>query len=383
MTETLRSRIYGLLGDSEERSRARLAVSAAILSAITIGVSAAVYGTLPGLAPSEVMLIAFVRHATVAILLLEYLARLWTAPEGGADAFARPLHARISYVRSFAGVIDLAVVLPSIVSLFVAIASDWYVLGAVAALFKLLRYLPALTLMSAVLAREGRSLFASMITMGVLLVIVSSIMYVLERDGQPGAFKSIPHTMWWGIVTMATVGYGDMAPQTGLGKIFGGFTMLLGIAMFAVPAGILATGFAEELRKRDFVITWHSVAKVPLFASLDATRIASIARLLKPQIVPAKSVIVRRGDSADAMFFIMEGLVEVELQPASIRLKPGQYFGEVALLTGGMRTATVSAVTESRLLMLEAAEFSKLLADHPAIREAMEAIIAGRKAATE
>ncbi len=68
--------------------------------------------------------------------------------------------------------------------------------------------------------------------------------------------------MWWGIVTMATVGYGDMAPQTGLGKLFGGFTMLLGIAMFAVPAGILATGFAEELRKRDFVITWHSVAKV-------------------------------------------------------------------------------------------------------------------------
>ena len=77
----------------------------------------------------------------------------------------------------------------------------------------------------------------------------------------------------------------------------------------------------------------------------------------------------------------MEGLVEVELQPTSIRLKPGQYFGEVALLTGEMRTATVSAVTESRLLMLEAAEFSKLLADHPAIREAMEAIIAQREAA--
>ena len=123
------------------------------------------------------------------------------------------------------------------------------------------------------------------------------------------------------------------------------------------------------------------MAKVPLFASLDATRIASIARLLKPQIVPAKSVIVRRGDSADAMFFIMEGLVEVELESASIRLKPGQYFGEIALLSGGTRTATVSAVSESRLLMLEAAEFTKLIDEHPAIREAMEAVIAKRDAA--
>ena len=381
MGETLRSRAYGLLGDSEERSPAHMAVSATILTAIAVGVSTAVYGTLPNLAPIELRLLAAAQQLSVAILTLEYLTRIWTIPESGADAFSRPWQARSTYALGFAGLVDLGVILPTLVGFAVPVSPDLYALAAVAALFKLVRYLPALSLMSAVLAREGRSLLAAMVTMGVLLVIVSSIMYVLERDGQPDAFKSIPHTMWWGIVTMATVGYGDMAPQTGLGKMFGGFTMLLGIAMFAVPAGILATGFAEELRKRDFVITWHSVAKVPLFASLDATRIASIARLLKPQIVPAKSVIVRRGDSADAMFFIMEGLVEVELESASIRLKPGQYFGEIALLSGGTRTATVSAVSESRLLMLEAAEFTKLIDEHPAIREAMEAVIAKRDAA--
>jgi voltage-gated potassium channel len=148
--------------------------------------------------------------------------------------------------------------------------------------------------------------------------------------------------------------------------------------MFAVPAGILATGFAEELRKRDFVVTWHSVARVPLFAGFDATRIASIARLLKPQIVPAGSVIVRRGDAADAMFFIMEGQVEVELSPSSVRLKPGQYFGEIALLSGGARTATVTAVSESRLLMLESADFTRLTSDHPDLRKAMEKVAAER-----
>ena len=381
MGETLRSRTYSLLNDTGERTPAYRATSTAILSAIVIGVCSAVYGTLPDLDPVESHVLVVARQVSVAILSLECLVRFWTVPEGDAEDLSRPWQARGAYFTGFAGLIDLGVILPSLIGLFLPVGPDLYALAAVAALLKLVRYLPALSLMSAVLAREGRSLLAAMVTMGVLLVIVSSVMYVLERDGQPDTFKSIPHTMWWGIVTMATVGYGDMAPQTGLGKIFGGFTMLLGIAMFAVPAGILATGFAEELRKRDFVITWHSVAKVPLFASLDATRIASIARLLKPQIVPARSVIVRRGDSADAMFFIMEGLVEVELEPAGIRLKPGQYFGEIALLSGGTRTATVSAVSESRLLMLEAAEFTKLIDEHPAIREAMEAVIAKRDTA--
>ncbi len=379
MQESLRSRAHDLLGAHEQTTRARSLASGAVVAAIAVGVAAAVYGTLPDLSSGETLIIAGARQLSTLVLLLEYLARVWIAPEDDADLLVKPIRARLAYARSLAGLIDLAVVLPALLGLVTPVSPDWYVIGAIVALFKLLRYLPALSLMAAVLAREGRSLFASLVTMGVLLILVSSVMYLLERHGQPGAFKSIPHTMWWGIVTMATVGYGDMAPQSPLGKVFGGFTMLLGIAMFAVPAGILATGFAEELRKRDFVITWHSVAKVPLFASLDATRIASIARLLKPQIVPAKSVIVRRGDAADAMFFLMEGLVEVELQPTSVRLKPGQYFGEVALLTGGTRTATVSAVTESRLLMLEAADFTKLLTDHPDLREAMEAVVAARQ----
>jgi len=174
--------------------------------------------------------------------------------------------------------------------------------------------------------------------------------------------------MWWTIVTMATVGYGDIVPVTPLGKMFGGFVMILGIAMFAVPAGILATGFAVELRKRDFVVTWQTVARVPLFAGLDAAHIADIARLLKRQIVPAKYAVVRRGEPADAMFFVMSGEVEVEVVPTPRRMGRGQFFGEIALLRDTLRTATVTTVTECELLALDVADFRRLLEAHPTVR---------------
>jgi voltage-gated potassium channel len=211
----------------------------------------------------------------------------------------------------------------------------------------------------------------------VLLVIASGTMYLLERHAQPTVFTSIPKALWWGIVTMATVGYGDMTPITPLGRLFGGFVMLLGIAMFAVPAGILATGFAAEIRRRDFVVTWNAVAKVPLFAGLDATRIAAIARLLKPQIVPERQAIVRRGEPADAMFFIMQGDVEVEVEPP-VRLGKGQFFGEIGLLFDTTRNATVAALNECRLLVLDRADFDRLMAQHPDLKARIEKIAADR-----
>ncbi len=379
MRESLRSRGYTLLGHDEQHSPARTAVSTVLIIAVVLGVSGVLVGSLPELSPGERNLAALFSKLASVVFLAEYLARLWTAPESDPAMRGRPLAARIAYARSFFGIFDLIVLAPVIARFALTVPDDYYAVGAVFALFKLGRYLSALPLVAAVLARQGRSLMAALVTMGVLLVLVSSMMFVLERGAQPDIFKSIPHTMWWAIVTMATVGYGDMAPVTGLGRVFGGFTMLLGIAVFAVPAGILATGFAEELRKRDFVITWHTVAKVPLFAALDATRIAGIARLLKPQIVPANGVIVRRGDPADAMFFIMEGEVQVEVMPTPVRLKPGQFFGEIALLTEGSRTATVTAVKESRLLMLEATEFRKLTTEHPDLRAEMEKVASQRQ----
>lgn len=375
---SLRKQVYPLLADGGH-GPAHTAIAGLILAAIAASVVGVTMATLPERSESVDLYALWAGRLTLVIFSIEVLARIWVTPEGESDIAAGGVkRARLAYFTSFLGIIDLLAVLPAWIGLVLPVPVELYQLAGVIVLLKLARYLPALPLVGAVVAREGRSLLAALTAMLVLLVIVSTVMYLLERDVQPDLFRSIPHTMWWGIVTMATVGYGDMAPQTALGRIFGGMTMLLGIAMFAVPAGILATGFAEELKKRDFVVTWRTVARVPLFAKLDASRIASIAGLLKPQIVPPNSVIVRRDDQAEAMFFIMEGEVEVEVQPRPVRLKQGDFFGEVALLRNLRRTATVTAVRECRLLSLDVADFRRLTDQHPDIRTEVERVAAER-----
>src|SRR3546814_14555911 len=99
-------------------------------------------------------------------------------------------------------------------------------------------------------------------------------MYVLEHEAQPQLFTSIPHSLWWGVITMTTVGYGDIVPITPVGKMFGGFVVLLGIAMFAIPAGLMVTVFAEEIRRRELMVTWWAVDWLHLFVQLDIRRLA-------------------------------------------------------------------------------------------------------------
>jgi CRP-like cAMP-binding protein len=111
---------------------------------------------------------------------------------------------------------------------------------------------------------------------------------------------------------------------------------------------------------------------VPLFESLDATRIADIARLLKTQVLPARQVVVRRGEAADAMFFIMSGEVEVDVQPTPVRLGKGKYFGEIALVKDVLRTATVITLGECRLLSLDVNDFRRLILQYPDLKAAIE-----------
>jgi voltage-gated potassium channel len=365
---TWRARFDWLLGPAEtprwpQRLVSGVFIGLALASAIAIAIE-----TLEGVPEDVGWLLRLIEAVTVAVMVVEYALRLWVAPEREAIGTARPWRARLQYAISFVGVVDLLAALPALVALAVPIPVDTLRLLRLLRILKLARYTPALALFAAVIRNESRPLLATFLVVAVLIVLESALMYVLERDAQPKVFASIPHTMWWAIVTIATVGYGDMYPVTPAGKMFGGAVMVIGIALFAVPAGILATGFASEIRKRDFVVTWQTVAKVPLFAGLDAARIAEIARLLKHQVVPAQFVVVRRGDPADAMFFIMAGEVQVDITPTPVRLGRGQYFGEIALIRDTVRTATVTTLTECQLLSLDVADFRRLLENNPSLK---------------
>lgn len=364
-----RAAVYAVLNPTEHRPLPARAVKGILLLAIIGSVWAAMWGTIPELSPETMQLVAHVSVASFIVFAIEYAARLFGASGRDPDAEAHPLQVTRDYALSPLGIIDGLVVLPQLAHALGAFGPGAARLAAVLAIVKIARYAPALTLVTTVLRNEGRSLLAAITVMLVLLVLTSTIIYMLENDAQPQLFSSIPASLWWSIVTIASVGYGDMTPVTVFGRIFAGFTMLLGIAMFAVPAGILATGFATEIRRRDFVVTWNTVAKVPLFAGLDASGIAAIARLLKPEIAPAHYAIVRRGEPATAMYFIMSGEVEVDVDPHPVHLRSGQFFGEIALLKDSLRTATVTAATETQLLALEAGDFRKLIDQYPDLRE--------------
>jgi voltage-gated potassium channel len=378
LLEEWRAAVYSSLAPHDTRSMARTIVSNALIICITACVTAIVLQTLPDLDGFKKQLLSHIIGIATVIFTIEYICRIWAAPESVPDTKTHAWHARWLYLRSFLGVIDLLVILPQTIGLFLPLGDDYSSLLMLLALLKSARYAKSLSLFAAVFRNEGRSLISGMMVMMVLMVLVSGVMFVLERNAQPDVFGSIPHVMWWAIVTMATVGYGDIIPVTPLGMVFGGFTMLLGIAMFAVPAGILANGFATELRKRDFIVTWQTVAAVPLFESLDATRIADIARLLKTQILPARQVVVRRGEAADAMFFIMSGEVEVDVEPAPVRLGKGEFFGEIALIKDISRTATVITISECRLLSLDVNDFRRLMDQYPELKVAVEKVAGER-----
>ncbi|HEY2988679.1 MAG TPA: ion transporter, partial [Candidatus Binatia bacterium] len=253
-----RARFYDWLEETETRSWTERWINFFLATVIIISVAAVALETLGSLHSFYRSLLAAIEVASVAIFTLDYLLRWWVAPEGNPTGAAQPWRARLRYAVSPFGIIDLLAILPFYVDLFLAADPDWLRVVRLLRLLKLARHTPGLSLFVAVIRAESRPLLAALLVMAVLLVVESGIMFIIERHAQPKTFASIPHTMWWAIVTMATVGYGDISPITPMGKIFGGIVMIVGIAMFAVPAGILATGFATEIRKRDFVVTWHT-----------------------------------------------------------------------------------------------------------------------------
>ena len=349
---------------------AHILVKGLFLLAVGVVVAIAMVETLPNSDYTNNNFIRHIREAAWIVLTVEFFLRIWAEPERTTPRGA--LVSRIAYLRSPLGIVDLLAVLPAWINLVHAVDLHWFELAAALSLFKLSRYVPALSLVWNVVVRQSRSIFAALVVLSILLVVAATVIYFFEYEAQPDSFESIPQSLWWAITTMATVGYGDMAPITPIGRLIGGIAMVFGIAMFAVPAGILASGFAEELRKRDFVVNWQSVARVPLFARLDATAIASVAQLLKPRSVSANQAIVRRGDVADSMYFIMEGEVEVELTPTPVRLKQGEFFGEIALIQNIRRTATIFSITNCRLLVLEAVDFHRLVDQIPELKDHIE-----------
>src|SRR5215211_748479 len=317
------------------------------------------------------------------VFTAEYLFRLWVCTEDRRNRYRDPFWGRLRYLLSPLALIDLLAIAPFWLAMLPQFSMEQLWVLRAARILKMTRYSSALETLGTVVHHERRPLLASGTLMLTLLVLLSSLMYIVERDAQPEHFGSVPEAMWWGIVTLATVGYGDMVPITPLGRVIGGFSVVLGMGMFALPAGILANGFAEEMRRRNFVITWNLVASVPFFQNVPAAQIAEIAASLRPQVAVPGETIVREGEPADCMYFIISGEVEVRLPHGAVHLRAGDFFGEIALLTESLRTASVVAVNTCQLLVLRVTDFRKILAAHDDLRESISRVAAARLAARD
>jgi len=247
----LRRRIYEILEVAEEGDRLSRTFDFLIVGLIALNVLALIVATVPALSGHARAFRVF-ELISVIVFSVEYILRVWSCAEH--EEYARPLKGRLRFASTGMMLIDLLAILPFYVALVVPAARllDLRFLRAVRLmrifrLFKLGRYSRAMKVLGRVFRAKKEELGIAVFVVFILLVLASSLMYFAESSTQPEAFPSIPAAMWWGVVALTTVGYGDVVPVTTLGKVLGAIVSLLGIGLFALPAGILASGFAAEV----------------------------------------------------------------------------------------------------------------------------------------
>lgn len=364
----MRKLLQELLDTGHYPGRAALTYRLVVSAAAVVATAVRVLDTVEDFAPTFGPAYFWVELAAVLVLTADLAAQ---AAKVVLAHPQRPAMAVFDYLKTPGGIIDLVAVLPFWVDQAWPLPFDLLTALGLVRFLKLARYSPALATLELVIARESRQLRSALFIVFMLILVASTALYLVERSDQAHAFSSIPASMWWAVVTLTTVGYGDVVPTSALGKFLAGCTAVLGIGMFALPASMLASGFAEEMKRRDFLQTWRMVARVPFFAELDADQIAAIANLLRYVAANQGDVLMRTGEVGDRMYFIISGLVNVELESGRRTLEDGDFFGEIALLHKGRRTATVAARSRCELLALDLKDFRHLLQRTPKVAEAI------------
>jgi voltage-gated potassium channel len=377
----LRDRLYELLEHDHLPYSIGSRFVRLIIAIIIIDVLAMILASVPEFDARFGGLFTVIKIGAVAVFALEYAARLWSVA-GHSPRKLSPSRDRLEYVFSSLGIIDLLAFLPASMAL-IAGSRSTLVLFGVLPFFKLVRYSPAMRSLLSALHAERRTLLGCLVILAGAVLLFASLLYAIEHDVQPDKFGTIPQAMWWAIVTLGTVGYGDVVPVTALGKLVSVFTIIGGLTMIALPVAIISTAFADEVRRRDFVVTWGMLARVPLFSHLSAAEIADIMRLLRAQTIESGEILVRRGDAASSMYFITAGEVEIELPSQRVRLSDGTFFGEIALLHRTKRSGTVTARRKTKLLALDAQDFHALIERVPDLAAHIHRTAKARLADTE
>jgi voltage-gated potassium channel len=247
---TLRRRLYLILSPDERGGIIERVFEIVLIATIILNILAIVLDSIPSV---HLKYAAFFNGFEIYSLIffsVEYVARVYSIVEH--PRFRHPVNGRLKYVKSPIAIIDLLAIMPFYLQ-FISVDLRFlriFRLMALFRMFKIARYLHALKIFRAVLNDRREQLVLSFLFILFILVVISFIMFYVENEAQPEKFGSIPDTMWWGIATLTTVGYGDVVPVTSLGKFLGGIFAIAGVGLLALPAGILSSGFFEMLHDK-------------------------------------------------------------------------------------------------------------------------------------
>lgn len=250
---SLRARVYALLNfhDGGQTTLERI-TDWSLIGLVLLNTATVVLDSVKGIDARYHPFFIGIELVSIYIFTLEYALRVWSCVED--RRYRHPLWGRLRFMCSPLALIDLVAVLPFYFSIGL-LDLRFLRLVRLLRLLKVTRYVRALHVIGQVVRRKRAELLVTLGMIGLILLLVSSVMYSIESVAQPDKFGSIPDTMWWGVATLTTVGYGDVYPITPAGKVFSSIIAVLGLGLFAIPTGILASGFNEQLQERRAVAT--------------------------------------------------------------------------------------------------------------------------------
>jgi voltage-gated potassium channel len=241
-----RTALYEFLEVDYPRTHGKMLFRIFMYALISVNILLVIFESAPGI-PGIAGISNGIYAVSIAIFIVLYALRLWICVEN--PRFSQPVYGRLVYMLTPYAVVDLAVIIAFTIPVSFLQNPTTYELVKflrLTVILKLVRYSDALQTMIRIFIAKRKPLGMAMYMVLFLLVITSTMMFYIEHPVQPQVFSSVLESMWWGAETLTTLGYGDIVPITPAGKFLGGITALLGIAMFAIPAGILASGFYEE-----------------------------------------------------------------------------------------------------------------------------------------
>ena len=247
----IQKRVYEILGQAQNGDKVSSFVDRFLTILIITNVLAVSLESVETIGSAFRQEFAAFEMFSIIVFGTEYILRLWSAVAKEDSAHKTPFGKRIEYILSFNGLVDLAALLPSLISMFVGSADlRWIRVVRILRLLKMSNYSTALEDLGSAIYEERQSFLAALYLFTLALFIASALMYVLEHQAQPEAFASIPESMWWALITLTTVGYGDVSPITTLGKMVGALTALIGVCTVALLTGIIASAFTSQIEKR-------------------------------------------------------------------------------------------------------------------------------------